>query len=106
MLRNPRLTSNEDIPYEEKFKIEGSLSYTITSKLLLGASTMMLGPRTTMRSRQVDGFILVHSNLRYSFNEHLGAYLRLNNLLSQRYEWWQGFQEAPLHLYGGISFEF
>mgnify|MGYP002837283757 FL=1 len=105
-LRNPRLTSNEDIPYEEKFKIDGSLSYTITPKLRLGASMMMLGPRTTTRSRQVDGFILVHSNIRYSFNEHLGAYLRLNNLLSQRYEWWQGFQEAPLHLYGGISFEF
>ncbi|MBK97553.1 MAG: hypothetical protein CL672_02030 [Balneola sp.] len=105
-LRNPRLITNEDIPYEEKIKIEGSLSYTITPKLLLGASTMMIGPRTTMRSRKVDGFILVHSELRYSFNEHLGAYLRLNNLLSQRYEWWQGFQEAPLHLYGGISFEF
>lgn len=105
-LRNPRLASNEDIPYEEKIRVEGSLSYTITPKLLLGASTMIVGPRRTIRSRQVDGFILVHSKLRYSFNEHLGVYLRLNNILSQRYEWWQGFQEAPFHLYGGISFEF
>ncbi len=105
-LRNPRLTSNQDIPYEEKMKIEGSLSYSITPKLLLGASMMMVGPRTTIGSQQVDGFILIHSRMRYSFNENLGAYIRLNNLLSQRYEWWQGFQEAPLHLYGGINFEF
>jgi outer membrane receptor protein involved in Fe transport len=78
----------------------------MTPKLQIGASTMIIGPRTAIRSQQLDGFILVHSNLSYSFNEHLGAYIRLNNLLSQRYEWWQGFQEAPLHLFGGISYEF
>ena len=67
---------------------------------------MIIGPRTAIGSQQLDGFILVHSNLSYSFNEHLGTYIRLNNLLSQRYEWWHGLQEAPLHLFGGISFEF
>lgn len=105
-LRSPRLASKKDIPFEEKFRIEGSVNYSMTSKLQIGASTMIIGPRTTIGSQQLDGFILVHSNLRYSFNEHLGAYIRLNNLLSQRYEWWQGFQEAPLHLFGGISYEF
>ena len=105
-LRSPRLTSKEDIPFEEKIRVEGSLSYSITPKLLIGASTMIIGPRTTIGPAQMDGFILVHSNLRYSINEHVGAYIRINNLLSQRYEWWQGFQEAPLHLFGGISFEF
>ena len=105
-LRSPRLTTNQDIPFEEKIKIEGSLRYSITPKLLLGASTMVIGPRTTMGSEELDGFILVHSKIQYSFNERLGAYIRINNLLSQRYEWWQGFQEAPLHLYWGISLEF
>ena len=105
-LRSPRLTTNQDIPFEEKIKIEGSLRYSITPKLLLGASTMVIGPRTTMGSEELDGFILVHSKIQYSFNERLGAYIRINNLLSQRYEWWQGFQEAPLHLYGGLNFEF
>ena len=105
-LRSPRLTSKKDIPFEEKFRIEGSVHYSMSPKLQIGASTMIIGPRTTIGSQQLDGFILVHSNLRYSFNEHLGAYIRLNNLLSQRYEWWQGFQEAPLHLFGGISDEF
>lgn len=105
-LRSPRLTTNQDIPFEEKIKIEGSLRYSITTKLLLGASTMVIGPRTTMGSEELDGFILVHSKIQYSFNERLGVYIWINNLLSQRYEWWQGFQEAPLHLYGGLSFEF
>ena len=105
-LRSPRLTSKKDIPFEEKFRIEGSVHYSMSPKLQIGANTMIIGPRTTIGSQQLDGFILVHSNLRYSFNEHLGAYIRLNNLLSQRYEWWQGFQEAPLHLFGGISYEF
>ena len=59
-----------------------------------------------MGSEELDGLILVHSKVQYSFNERLGAYIRINNLLSQRYEWWQGFQEAPLHLYWGISLEF
>lgn len=51
-LRSPRLTTNQDIPFEEKIKIEGSLRYSITPKLLLGASTMVIGPRTTMGSRK------------------------------------------------------
>lgn len=101
---NPKLSSGAEIPYEESFNTEASLTFRPTAKFQSSLSALLIGSRTNSQGDQLDGFLLLNARAEYSINQRFGVYLKLNNLLSQNYEWWQGYEEPPVHFFGGINY--
>ena len=101
---NPKLSTGAKIPYEESFNTEASLTFRPTAKFQSSLSALLIGSRTNNQGDQLDGFLLLNARAEYSINQRFGVYLKLNNLLSQNYEWWQGYEEPPVHFFGGINY--
>ena len=101
---NPKLSSGAEIPYEESFNTEANLVFTPTAKLKSSLSALLVGSRINNQGNDLNGFILLNARAEYSINQRFGVYLKLNNLLSQNYEWWQGYEEPPVHFFGGINY--
>ena len=100
----PKLSTGADIPFEESFTTEASLVFKPSAKFRTSLSALAIGPRTNQQAEELKGFLLLNARAEYSMNDRFGVYMTLNNLLSQSYEWWQGYQEPPLHFFGGLKF--
>lgn len=91
------------IPFKEKLglDINGSLRYEgFTVDLWTRFKDERYDPD---HSTDLSGYVLVGSRVEYALNPKVGIYLQGNNLLDQQYEIWQGYQETPLRIFGGIT---
>lgn len=103
-LQNPELANGQDIPFEETWGINSSLSYRPVDRLTIEASADYVGSRESFTpAGRLDGFLLIGSRVEIGITDRIGAYARINNLLNQDYQIWQGYTERPLQVYGGIS---
>ncbi|MEL0010529.1 MAG: hypothetical protein VW868_03085, partial [Bacteroidota bacterium] len=101
----PKLSTGADIPFEESFTTEASLMFKPSPKFRTSLRALVIGPRTNQQAEELKGFLLLNARAEYSMNDRFGVYMTLNNLLSQSYVWWQGYQEPPLHFFGGLNFQ-
>jgi len=94
-----------EIPFQEKFSTKATLSYdsgkSFSANIWGDIVSSRFSPQT---SEDLDSFFMLGARADYEFGNHLGIYLKAVNLLDEEFEIWQGFEERPFQLYGGITF--
>ena len=105
--RQPKLENNEDVPYEERIGINSSISYKPTNKLLVTAWADYIGNREAPSvNEELSAFTLASIHIDYEITDKLGVYTKGLNILSQKYEIWDGYQERPFQVFGGVILKF
>lgn len=105
--RRPKLTSDQDIPFEERIGLNGAVSYKPVSEFTVSGWAEYVGPRTApSAAEELSAFLLVNAEAEYEFNNKFGVYVKVLNILGQKYEIWEGYEERPLQAFGGITFKF
>lgn len=107
-LQNPELEGGDKIPFEENWGINASMSFRPIDRITIGGWADYVGQReTSVNNRNtIDGFLLVGAQLDVNVTDNIGAYVKGVNLLDHEYEIWQGYQERPLQVYGGLTVKF
>jgi outer membrane cobalamin receptor len=105
--RSPNLKDGEEIPYEEKLGIKGAVSFRPLKELTINGWTEYIGSRESPETNTtLDAFLLLNAGAEYQINETFGVYAKLLNLMGQEYEIWNGYQERPLQIFGGLTIKF
>jgi hypothetical protein len=102
-LRDHKLDSGGKIPFEENLGVHGSLAYLPFQKLKVTTWAQYMGSRNAPASnRELGGFVLLNGAVEYEINNHFGLYAKVLNMLGQKYEIWDGYQERPFQVFGGL----
>jgi hypothetical protein len=104
--QRPELKSGSDIPFEERLGAEAVFSIKPVDQFTVSSWMQYIGERedgSSPNTQTVDGYILVNAGADYKFNEKFGVYLKVLNILGQNYEVWQGYEERPFQIFGGIK---
>ena len=102
--RSPKLSGGGDIPYEEKMGLEGSLSFKPVDQLTLNTWAEYLGKRQSPETgTELKAFALLSAGAEYQVNDKIGVFAKLLNITGQEYEVWNGYQERPFQIFGGIT---
>lgn len=103
-VQSPKLDGGGDMPFKEKFGASAGLNLRPFSQMSIEAWVDYVGPRQTMATNsELEGFILLGSQLDIQISERFGAYAKLVNLLSQEYQIWEGYTERPFQAFGGVT---
>lgn len=108
-LRNPRLASKKDIPFEEKIGAEAAISYKPINNLKLHTWAQFIGEKKTGQNnptQTVESAILLNADLELSITPNFGVYAKMLNMFNNKYEIWEGYEERPLQIIGGIKIKF
>ncbi|MDZ7805971.1 MAG: hypothetical protein U5K71_02515 [Gracilimonas sp.] len=102
--RSPKLSAGGNIPYEEKIGLEGALSFKPVKDLTLNTSAEYLGKRQSPETgTELKAFALLNAGAEYQVNDRFGVFAKLLNITGQEYEVWNGYQERPFQIFGGIT---
>ncbi|MTI87407.1 MAG: hypothetical protein FH748_05500 [Balneolaceae bacterium] len=102
--RNPNLNGGGDIPYEERLGLNGSMSYKPVQKLTVNSWTEYTGKREDPASGgDLGAYMLVNGGAEYQITDRFGAYIKVLNILGQKYERWDGYEERPFQVFGGLT---
>lgn len=102
--RRPSLDSGGDVPFEERLGAYGSVSYQPQKAFTISSWAEFTGKRQAVVSnRSLDAFILLNARASYAFSKNFGAYVKVLNILGQKYELWDGYEERPFQLFGGLT---
>lgn len=105
--RRPKLSDAGDIPFEERIGVNGSLSYKPVPKLTIRSWAEYVGKRQAVTAdEELNAFALINGGAEYQITNRFGVYVKVLNILGQKYEIWRGYQERPLQAYGGLTFKF
>jgi outer membrane cobalamin receptor len=105
--RSPKLNGGGTIPYEEKLGIEGAISYKVVKALTINSWAEYIGARRAPSANSdLSAFVLLNAGAEYQFNDTFGVYAKLLNILGQQYEVWNGYQERPFQIFGGLTIKF
>lgn len=104
--QRPELKNGGDIPFEERLGAEGVMTVKATKAIKISSWTQFIGEREAPDlngSESLKGYFLLNGGIDYSLNEKFGVYLKVLNILGQEYEVWEGYQERPFQVFGGIK---
>lgn len=105
--RRPSLKSGGDIPYEEKLGLSGAISYKPVKELTINGWTEYIGSRQSPETNsELDPFLILNAGAEFQINETFGVYAKLLNIMGQEYEIWNGYQERPFQIFGGLTVKF
>ncbi len=105
--RRPNLRSGGDIPYEEKLGLSGAISYKPVKELTINGWTEYIGSRQSPGTNsELDPFLILNAGAEFQINETFGVYAKLLNIMGQEYEIWNGYQERPFQIFGGLTVKF
>lgn len=105
--RRPKLESGGNIPFEERLGVNGSFSYKPISNLKITSWAEYIDKREAPSSTEdLKAFVLLNAGAEYQINNRFGVYAKVLNILGQKYEIWEGYQERPLQAFGGLTFKF
>ncbi len=105
--RRPKLESGGNIPFEERLGVNGSFSYKPISSLKITSWAEYIDKREAPSSTDdLKAFVLLNAGAEYQINNRFGVYAKVLNILGQKYEIWEGYQERPLQAFGGLTFKF
>lgn len=103
-LQNPELDNGEEVPFEENWGVNASMSFRPIDRITVEGWADYVGNRETgVSNNTVEEFFLVGAQLDLEITNNFGAYVKGVNLLDQQYQVWQGYQERPLQIYGGLT---
>ncbi|MFY0684751.1 MAG: hypothetical protein JXR20_09370 [Balneola sp.] len=104
--QRPELKSGGDIPFEERLGAEGTFSLSPVNKIKVSSWAQFVGERfdpNPNNTENLKGYILLNGGLDYQVNEKFGVYFKVLNILGQDYEVWEGYQERPFQVFGGVK---
>ncbi|RNC83958.1 MAG: TonB-dependent receptor [Balneola sp.] len=105
--RRLKLSAGGDIPFEERFGLNASLSYKLADDLTISGWSEYTGKREAPSSDEdLKAFVLVNGSAEYQITNRFGVYLKVLNILGQKYELWEGYEERPFQVYGGLTVTF
>ncbi|MCP9291334.1 hypothetical protein [Gracilimonas sediminicola] len=106
-VRSPKLSGGGFIPYEEKLGVEGAISYKVIKELTINGWAEYIGSREAPAANSdLSAYVLLNAGVEYQINDTFGVYAKLLNLLGQEYEIWNGYQERPFQVFGGLTIKF
>lgn len=102
--RSPKLDSGTEIPFEERLSFIGTFTAKPMSKLQVSAWAEFIGERNTANpANTLNPFTIISGSAELEISEKIGVYLKALNILSQNYEIWEGYQERPFQVFGGVT---
>ncbi len=105
--RSPQFSTGGVIPYEEKLGVEGAISYKIIKELTINSWAEYIGKRKAPQAgSDLKGFLLLNAGAEYQINDTFGVYAKLLNIMGQNYQIWDGYQERPFQMFGGVTVKF
>jgi len=102
-IQRPRLDSDERVPFKENYGLKGAISIRPVDRILIEGWGNFVGDRITSNDENLNPYFHLGTKLELRITERFGVYGKILNLLNQDYEIWQGFQERPFQIYGGIT---
>lgn len=91
------------------FEVDVRAAFILTSFLKLTANYYFAGDRWSYydgSNSQMDNINDLNAGALYQINDAFSINLRVNNLLSQKYDIWYGYPSQGLNVSGGFSFRF
>ncbi len=104
--QNPRLADKTDIPYMEKMGAEAAISYKLQKNLKIHSWIQYIGKKSTGKNNptsKIGAVALLNADIEYLVTPKISVYAEVLNILNNKYELWQGFQERPFQIFGGIK---
>jgi hypothetical protein len=95
------------IPFTESVGATASFSWSPVPKLVLRPELQFLGSRTHSEPdfRDLPAMVLLNMSAELRFSKQFGAFVELHHLTNQPYELWDGFEERPFQLLGGVRLQ-
>jgi hypothetical protein len=106
IIRSTRNSVTGDrIPYFAPVIITGSYAHRFPFGLSTQVDLRFVGERQIALSGgpALNSYSLVDASAEYSFIKEFSIFLHLNNIFDQHYAVWNGYEEVPFSLLGGIT---
>ena len=106
-IQDVRFRDGEKIPFTETLGASATISWRPVSKLVLRPELQFLGSRVHSESgfRDLPAMVLLNASAELRFSKRFGAFVELHHLTNQSYELWDGFEEQPFQLLGGVRLQ-
>ena len=105
--RRPKLDNGDNIPYEERIGVNTSVNYKLIDGLLLSSWIDFVGSREAPSvNEELEAYTLVNVQADYEITPKFGVYAKVLNILGQKYELWDGYEERPFQIFGGLILKF
>ena len=102
--QSPKLSNGDDVPFQEKVGFNGAVTFKPLKALSIKSWMQYTGERTAPATNQtLSGFLLVNAGVDYEINNTFGLYIKVLNILGEKYQVWEGYQERPFQVFGGIK---
>ncbi len=103
--QRPELKNGNDIPFEERVGANASFHAKPTDKISFNTWAQFAGERSAFdpNTEALSGFVLLNAGADYQINEKFGVYIKVLNILGEKYEIWDGYEERPFQVFGGIK---
>lgn len=105
-LQNSRITDQQKLPFAEEYGLNGAVTIQPVSLIHFEFWGDFRGPRTLPGGGNLAAFLNLGTRLELRLGESFGIYGEMNNLLNQEFEIWQGYEERPMQVYGGVTLHF
>lgn len=103
-VRSPKFTAGGTIPYEEKLGLKAAISYKPIKALTINSWAEYIGSRESPETNSnLGAFVLLNAGAEYQITDTFGVYTKVLNMLGQNYELWDGYQERPFQIFGGLT---
>jgi len=102
--QNPKLDGGDRVPFRETWGINSSVHISPIKRITVEGWLDYLGKRETgITGQELDGIFLLGAQVDLEITDRFGAYFRGVNLLDDNYQVWEGYNERPLQIYGGVT---
>jgi len=93
------------IPYYENVRLTVDFSYDFSPDTQIKITHLLLGPRYTTftKDKKLSSCLLLNFSLEKTFNEYMTLYLLANNLLNQKYQFWEDYREMGFNILVGLK---
>lgn len=100
-------SNGDEIPFRENLGASAGGTYTVSPRTRAQIWIDYTGSRKVADGRDdVNGYILLNAKFDFWASKEIGAYIKVTNLMDQRYSRWVGYEELPAQVYGGVMLKF
>lgn len=95
--------NGDEIPFRENIGLSAGGTYAFTPRARIHLWSDFTGSRKVGPGRDdVGGYILLNAKFDFFASKEIGAYVKVTNIMDQRYTKWVGYEELPAQVFGGI----
>jgi hypothetical protein len=95
--------NGDEIPFRENIGLSAGGTYAFTPRARVHIWSDFTGSRKVGPGRDdVGGYVLLNAKFDFFASKEIGAYIKVTNIMDQRYTKWVGYEELPAQVFGGI----